>query len=200
MLTPVAPGTAPHNGFVGAQPAVVHFNYSHDGILRSVKESLTRRGLTHINLLRVHDVGIFTHGAEAPRHMADFMDSGIVALNQLKQQGVIGAWGIGVNEVAVSLKVIERTLPDVILMAGRYSLLDRTAEADLLPVCRAKGVPLVLGGVVNTGILATGAVPDAKFNYETASPDILARVAAMGGHCMDHGTSHLTAALTFPQG
>lgn len=136
----------PHKRFVGALPAVIHFDYSHDGILRSVKESLTRMGLTHIDILHVHDIGICTHGAKAPRHMADFLDSGIVALNQLKQHGAVGALGVGVNEVAVCLNVMERTIPNVTLLVGRSSLLDWTAEADLLAVCCAKGVWLVLGG------------------------------------------------------
>ena len=97
-------------------------------------------------------------------------------------------------------EVYGATIPNVTLLVGRSSLLDWTAEADLLAVCCAKGVPLVLGGLLTAGILATCTVPHAKFNYKTASLDILARVVAVEGFCMDHGTSLLSAALTFSPG
>ncbi len=177
----------------------MHFDYSHDAILRSVDESLTRLKTDHIDILYVHDIGTYTHGpADAARHMAALTRTGIPALNRLKDQGVIGAWGVGVNETAVCLDLLARGPLDVILLAGRYTLLDRQAEADLLPICRAQGVPLVIGGVLNSGILATGPVAGARFNYEPASPDILDRVTGLERECAAEGCSLLSAALNFP--
>lgn len=199
LLTPVAEGTAADNGFVGGLPATVHFDYSHDAILRSVDESLTRLRTDHIDILYVHDIGAFTHGpAEGVRHMAALTGSGISALNRLKEQGVIKAWGVGVNEIAVCLDLLARGPLDVILLAGRYTLLDRQAEAGLLPVCHAQGVPLVIGGVLNSGILATGPVAHARFNYEPASQEILHRVKGLEHECLTAGSTLLSAALNFP--
>ncbi len=199
LLTPVAPGAAPDNGFVGGLPALVHFDYSHDGILRSVEESLNRLRLSHIDLLYVHDIGAFAHGpVEGARHMADLTASGLAALERLKAEGVIGGWGLGVNEAEVCLQMLRRGPLDAILLAGRYTLLDRRAEATLLPVSLAMDVPLIIGGVLNSGILASGAVPGARFDYVPASADILDRVAAMDQLCAASGTTLLSAALGFP--
>lgn len=199
LLTPVAPDAAPDYGFVGGLPAQVSFDYSGDGLVSSVEASLTRLGLNRIDILYVHDIGTYAHGPDnAARHMADLTTTGFAALARLKQQGVIRAWGLGVNETAVCLEVLRHSQPDVILLAGRYTLLDRSAEADLLPICRARGVPLVIGGVFNSGILATGAVPDAQFNYAPAPPEVVDRVQAMQRICSAAGTTLLTAALRFP--
>lgn len=199
LLTPVADGNASNNSFVGGLPATVHFDYSHDAILRSVDESLARLRTDHIDILYIHDIGAFTHGpVEAARHMAALTCSGISALNRLKDEGVIKAWGIGVNETAVCLDLMEHGPLDVILLAGRYTLLDRKAEADLLPACRRLGVPLIIGGVLNSGILATGPVINARFNYEPASQGILDRVKGLERACGLAGSSLLSAALNFP--
>ncbi len=201
LLTPVARGAAPDNGFAGAPSALVHFDYSHDGILRSVEGSLARLQTNRIDILYVHDIGDFAHGPEqGTRHMADLTGTGIVALNRLKAEGVIGAWGLGVNEIPVCLTMLAQGPLDVILLAGRYTLLDRRAEAELLALCHAKGVPLVIGGVLNSGILATGAMAGARFDYEAAPPDILTRVEAMDHLCVAAGSSLLSAALNFPLG
>ncbi|MBC7479312.1 MAG: aldo/keto reductase, partial [Pseudorhodobacter sp.] len=145
----------------------------------------------------VHDIGRFAHGDQADRHMADLMSSGLRALMRLRDQGVIRGWGLGVNEAEVCVQVMQQAQPDVILLAGRYTLLDQRAES-LLPLCQAQGLPLVIGGVVNSGILATGPIQGAHFNYEPASGDILARVRGIEALCQGEGVSLLAAALQFP--
>ena len=198
LLIPVRSGTAPEYGFVGGLPARVVFDYSGPGIRRSVGESLARLGLARIDILYLHDIGSYAHGpAQAARHMGALVASGFAELEVLKAEGVIGAWGLGVNEVAVCLEVMAQRRPDVILLAGRYTLLDRSAQAQLLPLCRELGVPLVIGGVLNSGILATGAVPGARFDYALATPDICQRVTAMQAICQAGGVSLLSAALRF---
>lgn len=199
LIESVAAEDASPSGFVGAPAARVWFDYSHDGILRSVEASLARLGTDRIDILYVHDIGDYAHGpVEGARHLADLTGSGLQALRSLQAQGVIGAWGLGVNETAICLRLMAETPPEVILLAGRYSLLDRRAEAEFLPAIRAQGLPLVLGGVLNSGILATGAVAGARFDYAPASAEILGRVAAIEAEATTLGSSLLAAALNFP--
>ena len=120
------------------------------------------------------------------------------ALDELKSSGAISAYGLGVNEVEVCLDVIARHPIDCILLAGRYSLLDRSAERGLLEVCRKQQISLVIGGVFNSGILATGPVPGANFDYGPASDDILGRVRAMQKIAEANSIPLSAAAMHFP--
>lgn len=198
LLDPVSVADAPDYGFVGGLPARVRFDYSGAGIRASLADSLARSGLDRFDILYVHDIGGYAHGTEAARHWADFTASGIAALNALKAEGVIKAWGLGVNEVEVCLDLLAIEPVEVILLAGRYTLLDRRAEAALLPRLRDCGGSLVVGGVYNSGILATGAVPGAMFDYAPAAPEIMARVAGISERCEARGQDRLAAALQFP--
>lgn len=198
-LRPIAQENIPDFGFVDPLPFDVSFDYSYDGILRSYEDSLNRLGLNHIDILYVHDLepsGFSPDVYEA--HLKDFLVGGQRALADLKAQGAIKAYGLGVNEVSACLNVLSQTDLDCLLLAGRYTLLDRTAEAKLLPLCRAKGVSIIVGGVFNSGILATGAVEGAYFNYEPASTDIQNRVNAMQERLTERGVELANAALQFP--
>jgi D-threo-aldose 1-dehydrogenase len=190
---------AEDHAFVNAHPIRLEYDYSGDGIMRSLEASHERMGLDRFDILFVHDIGEFTHGKDKnDGHMKAFRESGIKRLNDLRDQGVIKAWGVGVNEVEVLLDIMQLTELDCILMAGRYSLLDRSAERDLLPLCRARGTSFIIGGVFNSGILATGPVPGATFNYAEANEDVRSRVAKMQEVAMAAGTDLATAALQFP--
>jgi D-threo-aldose 1-dehydrogenase len=190
---------AEDHAFVEAHPIRLEYDYSGDGIMRSLEASQKRMGLDRFDILFVHDIGVLTHGAERNEgHMRAFRDSGIKRLDDLRSQGVIKAWGLGVNEVEVLLDVMKLTHLDVILMAGRYTLLDRSAARELLPLCRERGTSFVIGGVFNSGILATGPVPGATFNYAEAGADIRERVAGMQAAATKAGTDLATAALQFP--
>ncbi|MBL4918445.1 aldo/keto reductase [Szabonella alba] len=199
ILKPITDGSQPDNGYVDALPFSINYDYSHDGILRAWEDSLARLGLPSVDILYVHDLesGSFT-GGDYARHLETFATSGIHALRELKAAGKIGAFGLGVNEVAACVNVMERVELDCILMAGRYSLLDRTATGRLTDLCRERGTAFVVGGVFNSGILATGARPGATFNYAEAPPEIMDRVAAMEQVAADQGTDLATAALHFP--
>lgn len=179
-------------------PFRVEFDYSHDGIMRSVEDSFQRLGLTGIDILYVHDLGAFAHGDAAPGHFRTFMDSGLKALEGLKRDGVISAYGLGVNENEVCIDVLRRAPLDEILLAGRFTLLDRTAESELLPLCLERGTTIVAGGIFNSGILATGASGEAWFNYAPASADIRRRVEGIEAIVSRHGMSLAQAALNFP--
>lgn len=190
---------AEDHAFVDAHPVRLEYDYSGDGIMRSLEASHKRMGLDRFDILFVHDIGEITHGKEKnAEHMKAFRESGIKCLNDLRDQGVIKAWGLGVNEVEVLLEVMKTTHLDCILMAGRYSLLDRSAERELLPLCRERGTSFIIGGVFNSGILATGPVPGATFNYAEANDDVRSRVARMQEVAVAAGTDLATAALQFP--
>jgi D-threo-aldose 1-dehydrogenase len=167
--------------------------------MRSVDFSYARLGLNKIDILFVHDIGTYTHGVEKTKlHFRQLMDGGLKALEELKSSGVISAYGLGVNEVQICLDVMRRAPLDCILLASRYSLLDRSAEAELLPLCRAQQTSLVIGGVFNSGILATGPVQGAHFDYQPASRDILDRVDAMEKIAAEGGYPLAAAAFRFP--
>ncbi|MCZ7450116.1 aldo/keto reductase [Agrobacterium rhizogenes] len=199
ILKPAEEGVIPDYGFVDALPFVVEYDYSYDGIMRSHEQSLARLGLGSVDILYVHDLEANTLGEEAYRHhFGIFTESGIEALHELKAKGKIGAFGLGVNEVPACLNLMEIDEIDCILLAGRYTLLDRSAAARLLGRCAETGTSLIIGGVFNSGILATGARPGATFNYAEAAPQVVERVRAMEAHAADHGVAFAAAALHFP--
>lgn len=199
LLKPVPEDQVPNVGFVDPLPFKLQYDYGYDGVMRSVEDSYQRLGLNRIDILFVHDIGVYTHGIELTKlHLRQLLDGGLRALEELKSGGVISAYGLGVNEVQVCLDVMRRAPIDCILLAGRYSLLDRSAEAELLPLCREKKTSLVIGGVFNSGILATGPKPGANFDYGPASPEILSKVGAMEAVAKHGGYPLAAAALQFP--
>lgn len=197
LLRPVPRDQVPDHGFVDPLPFTVDFDYGYDAIMRSHEMSLARLGLNRVDILYVHDLERRALGAAYEHHFANFLAGGIKALDQLKSQGVIGAFGLGVNDVAAVLNVMDHAPIDCLLMAGRYTLLDRTAAAEVMPRCLEAGVGVVIGGVFNSGILASGAAPGAHFDYGPASPEILARVEAMARVAAEQGTTLASAALHF---
>jgi D-threo-aldose 1-dehydrogenase len=145
----------------------------------------------------VHDIGTMTHGAANARHFEALMATGLPYLRKLRAEGKIGAIGIGVNETAIAIDILRAAALDVILLAGRWTLLDRSGEAELVPLARERGTSLVLGGIYNSGVLAMGAKPGAWFNYQPASEAILARVRELEARAAAEGASLPQAALQF---
>jgi D-threo-aldose 1-dehydrogenase len=199
LLRPVPEDRIPDHSYVDPLPFAPDYDYSYDGIMRSVEFSYARLGLNRIDILFVHDIGVYTHGVEKTKlHFREFLDGGLKALEELKSSRVISAYGLGVNEVQICLDVLRQAPLDCILLASRYSLLDRTAEAELLPLCRQRQTSLIIGGVFNSGILATGPVPGAHFDYLPATQDILDRVGAMEKIAAEGGYPFAAAAFQFP--
>lgn len=199
LLRPVPEDRIPDHSYVDPLPFAPDYDYSYDGIMRSVEFSYARLGLNRIDILFVHDIGVYTNGVEKTKlHFREFLDGGLKALEELKSSRVISAYGLGVNEVQICLDVLRQAPLDCILLASRYSLLDRTAEAELLPLCRQRQTSLIIGGVFNSGILATGPVPGAHFDYLPATQDILDRVGAMEKIAAEGGYPLAAAAFQFP--
>jgi D-threo-aldose 1-dehydrogenase len=176
------------------------YDYSYDGVMRSFNASLERLGLDRIDVLLCHDVDIWTHGsAEASdARVREFMSGGYRAFIELRDQGVIRAIGAGLNEWEVCERMAREGDFDLFLLAGRYTLLEQEALQSFLPLCEARGIGILLGGPFNSGILATGAVKSAVYNYDPAPPEILDRVARIERICTAHGVPIAAAALRFP--
>jgi D-threo-aldose 1-dehydrogenase len=199
LLHPVPQDKVPDYSYVKPLNFDVTYDYSYDAIMRSVEMSYARLGLNRIDILYVHDIGGYTHGAAKNAvYLRQLLDSGLKALEELKSGGIISAYGLGVNEVPVCLEVMRRADIDCILLAGRYTLLDRSAVAELLPLCEKKRTSLVIGGVFNSGILATGPVEGAHFDYMPATEEVSAKVAAMERVAKERGMPLAAPALQFP--
>ncbi len=171
------------------------YDYSHDGILRSFEDSLQRLGLARIDILYVHDIGTYQHGRDAhPALMRTLRESGYPALEELRRTGTVRAIGIGVNEPEVLLEALEWGEWDAFILAGRYTLLEQGPLDDLLPQCLKAGTSIVVGGPLNSGILAGRDT----WNYQSAPPEIVARANAIRAACERHGVPLAAAALQFP--
>jgi D-threo-aldose 1-dehydrogenase len=188
--TPVETGEIRH-----PMPFDAVYDYSYDGIMRSFEDSLQRLGLARIDILYVHDIGAMQHGGEAhPKLMRTLRDGGYRALEELRSAGTVRAIGIGVNEREVLLEALEWGDWDAFLLAGRYTLLEQAPLDDLLPKCLKAGTSVVVGGPLNSGILAGRDT----WNYKTAPPEVVARVNAIKAVCDSHRVPLAAAALQFP--
>lgn len=195
----LSPGTALAEADCYINPLAndVHYDYSGDGIEESLQGSLERLQTTQVDILYVHDIGTFTHGENNDTHMQAFLNDGYERLIKLKEKGIIKAFGLGVNENEVCLALMQHCQLDVILLAGRLTLLDRSAETELVKRCQQANTHLILGGAFNSGILATGATENATYNYLPATEEIKAKVNQLQAKAESLGMNLAQAALHF---
>jgi len=174
-------------------------DYSYDGALRAIEQSLQRFGMNRIDVVHIHDVDVQTWGEEGYRQrFKEASDGAFRALAELRSQGVIRAVGVGVNEVGPLLEFAAAGDYDCFMLAGRYTLLEHGALDDLLPLCQQRGIGILTAGPYNSGILATGARPGAMYNYKPAPSDILARVSRIEAVARAHEVPLAAAAIQFP--
>lgn len=175
------------------------YDYSYDGVMRSLDFSLERLGLDRIDILYAHDLDIFNHGSEAAlqSRMQEFLSGGYRALTGLRDQGVIRAFGAGLNNWEPCQWLLERGDFDIFLLAGRYTLLEQDSLG-FMDAAAARGVGVVIGGPYNSGILATGPQPGALWNYGPAPDRVLERAGRLQAVCARHGARLIEAALQFP--
>jgi len=200
VLSADASAAEAQSGYVQALRCRVDFDYSADGALRSIDDSLRRLGVDRLDIAYIHDVDVRTHGAMQPQRFREAMDGAMPALRRLRDEGVLRAIGLGVNETQPCIDALKHGDFDCFMVAGRCTLLDSSAHRALIPACAARGVQLVVAGAYNSGILATGAVPGARYDYEPASAAMRDRVARIEGVARTHGVPLRAAALQFALG
>jgi D-threo-aldose 1-dehydrogenase len=171
----VEQGSASDNDGFAVQGRHAVFDYSRDGVMRSVEESLLRLGTDQIDILLLHDIGNFVHGERAPAVLRQALDEALPAMASLREQGVCRAVGIGVNEEAVCLEVMPRFELDTILLAGRFTLFEQAQSRRVMAMAYQDGVAVMAGAPYNSGLLGAGDGPGATYNYEAASEAIRAR-------------------------
>lgn len=176
-------------------PFRVAYDYTYDGIMRSVEHSFQRLGLSQIDILFAHDLGAQTHGAMADKHFDDFTKGGgYRAMEALRQSGTIKAIGLGVNEIAICQQAMKHGAFDLFLLAGRHTLLERTGALAFFEACAAVGTDIVIGGPFNSGLLVGGAT----YNYRAVPQDIARKHRALLAFCQSEGVDIGAAALQFP--
>ena len=195
LLDPVDPASQDKGNWVDPLPFNQRYDYSYDGVMRSFEDSLQRLGLSHIDILYVHDIGTATHGVEGNKPLwAQLANGGYKALRELKDAGTIGAIGLGVNEWEVLMDAFALGDWDVFLLAGRYTLLEQTSLSPFMTTCLERGASVVVGGPFNSGILVGGD----KFNYAKAPEAIVTKVKAIQAVCDQFDVPLPAAALQFP--
>lgn len=180
-------GRDAEGGFDVPAAHVRRWDFSADGVRRSIEESLERLGLDRIDVVYIHD---------PDDHVEEAISQAYPALAELREQGVVSAIGVGMNQTAVPTRFVRETDIDVVLLAGRYTLLDRAGADELLPAAVERGVKVVLGGVFNSGLLADPRTA-ATYDYQPAPPDLVRRALEIEEVCEEYDVPLRAAALQF---
>jgi D-threo-aldose 1-dehydrogenase len=185
LRRPLKPGPFDRGEWIGGLDFETVFDYGYDGVMRSFEDSLQRLGLNRVDLLLIHDLDGWHHkrAAAVDAYFAQLVTGGWRALSELRDAGAIGGIGAGFNTMGTIPRYLDHFDIDFFLIAMRYTLLEQGVLDREFPRCAERGVGIVIGGGYNSGILATGAVPGAMYNYEPAGPAVLERVAKIERVC-----------------
>lgn len=186
--------------FREALPFEVVYDYSYDGVMRSVDDSCQRLGMAGADILYIHDVNRKWQGDALEARFREAMEGGYRALERLRAAGAVKAIGVGVNDPDILLRFAEAGDFDCFMLAGRYTLLEQTPLEKLFPVCGKRGISIVAAGPFNSGILATGAKPGARYFYADADAAILDKTRRIEAVCERHAVPLAAAALQFALG
>ncbi|WP_136588126.1 MULTISPECIES: aldo/keto reductase [Actinomycetes] len=182
-------GGLDNDGFIVPATTKRVWDFSRDGVRRSIDESLTRLGVDRVDIAYLHD---------PDEHWEQASTTGVEALRELRDEGVVGAIGVGMNQAEMPAEFIRRCDIDVVMIAGRYTLLDRTAARELLPLAVEHDVAIVAAGVYNSGLLSAAEVPtDARFNYSQAPAALIEGARDMASLCRKYDVSLPDAAVQF---
>lgn len=202
VLHPMKPGEKPpadfrENGLPGFAPV---FDYTYDGVMRSLEHSHLRLGLQKIDIALIHDVDFWTTKDRAvlEERFKTLMDGGYRALDELRRAGIISAIGVGINEADTSTRFIKAGDFDCMLLAGRYTLLEQGALEEFLPECTKRHVSVILGGPYNSGILTGNVKAGATHDYVAAPAALIDKAQKIEAVCRRHGVPLGAAALQFP--
>jgi D-threo-aldose 1-dehydrogenase len=200
VLHDTRPEEVPPTIFREIPPRNYVFDYTYDGVMRSHAESLKRLKQDRIDILLVHDLDTVIHGPGEPyeKRLHQFFDGGgYRAMEELRNSGTVRAIGAGLNEWQACARMLAHADFDCFLLASRYTLLEQGALESFLPLCEKRDIGIILGGPFNSGILVTGAVEGARYDYAPAPPEVLERVRRIEAVCRAHGVRLIEAALHF---
>ena len=190
VLVPDAPrGRGAPTIFVDVPSVHPVFDFSADGVRRSLDASLERMGLDRVDIVHVHD---------PDDHAEEALAGAFPALRRLRDEGVVGAIGAGMNQAPMLTRFVREAGVDCVLLAGRYTLLDQTGIDELLPLCEQEGVSVIAAGVYNSGLLADPK-PGAPFFYAPAPAAVVERARLLASHCANHGVPLTAAAIQLPK-
>ena len=201
-LKPESPDNIDRGQWAGGLDFQPVYDYSYDAVMKEIEQSMQRLGISRIDILLIHDVDVWTHGTRelTDQYFKQAMEGAYVAMDELRAAGVVKAIGVGVNEADMCTRFAKAGDFDCMLLAGRYTLLEQGALDGFLPLCEEKDIGIMLGGPFNSGILASGPIPGAKYNYRDAPPEILERVGRIQTVCDRHNVPLAAAAIRFPLG
>ena len=197
LLVPEAEGER-YAGMRDTEPAAIRYDYTFDAVRRSLESSLERLGLDRVDILLCHDIDVWTHGDAQPGIFATASSGALAALAELREQGVVGAIGLGVNEWQVCSRVLDMMEVDCFLLAGRFTLLEQEPLAEFLPKCLKRNVSIIIGGPYNSGILATDDRRRATYDYKPAPEHLWQKAQRIRRLCESHGIDPRAAALQYP--
>ena len=197
LLVPKSEGER-YPGMRDAENAAIRYDYSFDAVRRSLESSLARLGLDRVDILLCHDIDVWTHGDAQPGVFEAAGKGALPALRELREQGVVGAIGLGVNEWQVCSRVLDEMDVDCFLLAGRFTLLEQEPLDAFLPQCIERKVSVIVGGPYNSGILATDDRRRATYDYKPAAEHLWQKAQAIRRMCESHGVDPRAAALQYP--
>ena len=197
LLVPEAEGER-YAGMRDAEPVAIRYDYSFDAVRRSLESSLGRLGLDRVDILLCHDIDVWTHGDAQPGIFEAARKGALRALRTLREEGVVRAIGLGVNEWQVCSRVLDEMDVDCFLLAGRFTLLEQEPLDEFLPKCVQRNVSLIIGGPYNSGILATDERRRATYDYKPAPEALWQKAQAIRRMCESHGVDPRAAALQYP--
>jgi D-threo-aldose 1-dehydrogenase len=196
-IPPKRPSVTEGGIFTGELPFQPVFDFSYDATMRSFEDSLQRLGMNRIDILLIHDADAWSQGERYEEVLRTVEGGALRALERLKGEGAIAAFGAGVNQVEACERLMDIADFDCFMLAGRYTLLEQGGLETFLPRCVREGRSVILAAPYNSGLLVTGATPGATYNYVPAPEDVLARVAAIERVAAAYGVPLPAAALQF---
>ena len=197
LLVPTAEGER-YPGMRDREPAAIRYDYGADAVRRSLESSLERLGLDRVDILLCHDIDAWTHGDAQPDVFDAARAGALPALRRLREEGVVRAIGLGVNEWQVCDRVLDEMDVDCFLLAGRFTLLEQDPLDAFLPRCLERRVSIIVGGPYNSGILATDDARRATYDYKPAPAALLEKAQRIRRLCESHGVDPRAAALQYP--
>lgn len=185
------------DGFVGASPFDREYNYTYDGVMRSFEDSLQRLGVSHIDMLLMHDIGELTHKEQHTMYFQQAIDGGFKAMMELREQGLVRNIGLGVNEWQICDQAMNHGQFDCFMVANCFTLLNNDITHTFTDKCNSNNVSLIAAAPFNSGILAKGSKDLGHYFYGDAPKDIVDKVIAIEAICEQYNVSLQAAAIQY---